>query len=187
VLVEENAYKLEELAEHDKTDITITTLPIQNEQLAYQTLVLDEVVMVVPENFLPSNFNKEKYNNYDKFTYQEIEMSQLRDVPFLLLKQGHRLRQVADEILDAENIKPKIALESISIETLYQLTTIGMGITFIPKSLIPKEDTITDQVPLYFFKLRNSAADFSMVAIYNKYRCLSIAAQKFISLIKEFQ
>jgi DNA-binding transcriptional LysR family regulator len=165
ILVEENAHKLEELAERCKTDITITNLPIQNENLVYDTLTLDEVVLAVPKNFLPIKFNTERYSDtiYDGFYHEKIEISMLKDCPFLLLKHGHKVREISDKIFNSEGIIPKITLESISIETLYGLSSIGMGVTFIPKSLISKKSI--DNMSLYFFSLENSAWQLSIANI----------------------
>ncbi|MDP4145342.1 MAG: LysR family transcriptional regulator [Bacillota bacterium] len=185
VLMEENSHKLEEMAERGKTDITIANLPIQNENLTYETLTLDEVVLAVPKDLLPDRIKRKNLAAYDRFTYEEIEISELKDCPFLLLKPGHKIRQIGDAIFEEKGIRPRVVLESVSIETLYGLTSIGMGVTFIPKSLIPKEGLNTN-TPLYFFSLRNPATNYCMVAAYNKHRHLPIAARKFISLVKDF-
>lgn len=189
-LLEENASKLHDLTEQGKIDITITNLSIENEHLTSETLTLDEIVIAIPEIFLPSNFIKEKYQAFDKLEHHKMELSHLKDCPFLLLKQGHRVRQISDTLFQDAGIKPKIIMESINIETLYRLTITNMGITFLPKSLIVKwnkEFQNPQQYPLYLFSLSNSIANYSMVAIYNKYRSLPIAARKFIALIKEIR
>ena len=189
-LVEENACKLQELTEHGKIDITIANLPIQNEHLTHETLTLDEIIIAIPITFLPANFDKEKYHAFDKLDYHKIKLSDLRDCPFLLLKQGHRVRQISDTLFQEEGIKPKIIMESINIETLYRLTITNMGITFLPKSLILKWNKESDnlqQCLIYLFSLTNSIANYGMVAIYNKYRRMPMAARKFISLIKEIR
>ena len=182
VLVEENAHKLEELAERGKTDITITNLPIQNPNLMYDTLALDEVMLAVPRNFLTTNFN----NDLDKFYQEKIDIDILKECPFLLLKPGHKVRQISDMIFNEKGISPRIVLESISIETLYELSSIGMGVTFIPKNLIPQQN-MNENTPLYFFSLESTLSNYCMVAIYNKHRHLPMAAKKFISLVKEIQ
>ncbi|MDR3602614.1 MAG: LysR family transcriptional regulator [Desulfosporosinus sp.] len=189
-LVEENALKLHDLTEQGKIDVTITNLPIENEQLTFEALTLDEIIIAIPETFLPTNFNQEKYQAFDKLEHHKIELLQLKDCPFLLLKQGHRVRQISDILFQDAGIKPKIIMESINIETLYRLTITNMGITFLPKSLILQWNKAFDnsqQYSLYLFSLSNSIANYGMVAIYNKYRSLPIAARKFIALIKEIR
>ncbi|MDQ7094874.1 LysR family transcriptional regulator [Desulfosporosinus sp. PR] len=188
-LVEENATKLYKLTELGKVDITITNTPIQNEHLIYETLTLDEIIIAIPDIYLPFKFDKNKYYHpFDKLDSHNIEISQLKECPFLFLKQGHRVRQISDAIFQEEGFKPQIIIESINIETLYRLTMENMGITFLPKSLILKWDKVENlyQYPISFFSLTNSIANYSMVVIYNKYRFLPIAARKFIYLLREF-
>lgn len=182
ILVEDNSFNLEKMLEKHKADIIIANLPIQNKNIVYETLSIDEVILVIPKNFLPNRIelNPTMCNNPIN---DEIDILELKDYPFLLLKPGHKIRQIVNTIFQENNINPKILLESVSINTLYNLASTGMGITFIPKSLIPYKD-LQSSTALYFSTLRNSDANYCMVAAYNKHSHMPITVRSLVNLLK---
>lgn len=187
LLIEEKAEKLEELADQGIVDIIISNLPIQNKDLDYEILCLDQVLLAVPENLLPISIDKSSINKDRYFVNERIDINQLQNCQFLLLQQGHRVRQITDIIFKDTNIKPNVYLESINIESLYTLASIGMGITFIPKSLATKYNSFEHKkaalFPVYFFSVSSLIANYSLVVAYSTHRNLSIPSKEFIKLL----
>ncbi len=187
VIIEENAKKLEELAEKGIVDIIILNLPIESENLDYEILYLDQVLLAVPENLLPPSINKSFINNNNNFINERININELQDYHFLLQRSGHRVRQIADNIFKNANIKPNIYLESINVESLYKLTSKGMGITFMPKSFANKYNNLeyrnSQSFPVYLFPLNSKIGNFSLVVAYSTYKDLSILSKEFITLL----
>jgi len=187
VVVEENAKKLEELAEKGIVDIIILNLPIERKNLDYEILYLDQVLLAIPENLLPSYIDRSFTNENNNFINERININELNDCHFLLQRPGHRVRQIADTIFKNSNIKPNIYLESINVESLYKLTSKGMGITFMPKSFANKYNGLeykrSQPFPVYLFPLNSEIGNFSLVVAYSTYRHLSILSKEFISLL----
>lgn len=136
ILIEENAQKLEILADRGALDIIISNLPIQNTNLDYEMLCLDQILLAIPENLLPEHVEKIESDSKMIFLNDRIDINLIKNHEFLLLREGHRIRQVSDNLFDSTGLKPKIFLESRSVETLHRLTSLGMGITFISKKYV---------------------------------------------------
>ena len=57
---------------------------------------------------------------------------------------------------EEEGVKPPVVFESANVETLYNLTVGGIGVSFVPFSFIPDTAMLTPgvrQTPVYFFSL----------------------------------
>jgi DNA-binding transcriptional LysR family regulator len=190
VLVEEKSNVLEELTLSGKTDLTIMNLPLKTDQLEYTSIRMDEILAVVPDRFLPANFDKRKYRRPDN-DGPEIDLALLRESPFILLKPGMRVRQVSESLFsDAGIHKPNIILECESIDTLFELAVRGVASSLINQSFIPRTHKGTyyylrDQLPICFLRLNNPKAKSVLAAVHRRDRYLSKAAREFISVAKE--
>ena len=119
----------------------------------------------------------------------EVDLSLLKDSPFVLLKPGMRIRQVSEGLFkDAGIHKPNIILESESIGTLFELAVRGMASSLTHHSFIPrtyKGTYFKDRLPICFLRLNNPKAKSVLAAVYLKDRYLSKSAREFISLTEE--
>ena len=99
----------------------------------------------------------------------------LESVPFILNRNGHHLRAVADRILAEAGIHPRIILESHSMDVCYQMSYYGLGISIIPDSLY------------YFYK---SSKPVHIIPLGQQYsRTIGIAYRKDMHIpfiVKEF-
>lgn len=199
VLIEEKSNALEWLTLSGKTDLwitnrpvnksqTITSFPLKTNQLEYTPFCQDEVLAVVPDRYLPADVDKRSYRRPDN-DGPAIDLSLLKESPFILLKPGMNLRQVSESMFsDAGIHKPNIVLESESSDTLFDLAVRGVACSLIHRSFIPRihqEAYRKYPLPVSFLRLDNPKAKSILAAVYLKDRYLSKAAQEFINLGKE--
>ena len=188
VLVEEISSRLEELTLKGKTDLTITNLPLRTDQLEHMPICRDEILAVVPDKYLPPQFDKKRYRSPENEA-PEIDLSLLKDSPFILLKPGMRIRLVSEDLFrDAGIGKPNIILESENIGTLFELVGRGMASSFIHQSFIPRNHKgvyVQGRLPICFLRLNNPKAKSVLAAVYQKNRYLSQAAREFIALTRK--
>lgn len=182
-LIEGTSPELEDLAIKGTTDITIMTLPpIQQNLFSYEFIMTEEILAAVPPNH--PIIKKLEKRTHDQHPYPGINLSILKDEPFILLKQDQKLHHIAANLCRQAGFKPWIILESESIEAAHALAAAGMGITFVP-------DTLTlfrkvSQYPLYF-SIEELDATRELVVAYRKGRYLSKAAHEFIDIMKCIQ
>lgn len=176
VLVEGTSPELYDLAVKGATDISIMTLPINEEHFSYEPIMEEEILLALP----PQHPSSEKFKAPKKDQpLHKINLSCLREEPFILLKQNQKLHQISTYLCEQAGFKPKIILETESVEAAHAFATAGMGITFIP-------DTIASfnrfsEHPLYF-SIEEFKATRTLVVAYRKGKYISKAAKEFINL-----
>lgn len=179
VLVEGTSSELSDLALKGSTDITVMTLPVQENLFNYESIFTEEILVAIPQNHpVKAKADYSLGNNF----FPKINLWSLREEPFILLKQHQKLHQIADYLCAQAGFKPHIILESESIEAAHALVAAGMGVTFVPDTL-PKYSNPLNR-PLYF-SVAEPRPTREMVIAYRKDRYLSGAAHEFIAKMKE--
>lgn len=159
------------------TDLTITALPVQVEGIAYEVIQYEEVLIALPPNH---RLAKNAEPN-DAGRYPRLSLSLLQEEPFILLKQGQRLRQIADELFRKAGFKPRILIETKNFDTAHALTLAGLGVTF-SLSTMGKFGQIRH--PDYFsFDLPTPSR--TIVIAYKQGKYISRITREFIDITKE--
>jgi DNA-binding transcriptional LysR family regulator len=179
VLVEGPSKELENLALKGTTDITIMTSPIQQNLFDFETIISEEVLVAIPPNHAIQK--RIDFKTINKSTYPLIQLKELRDEPFILLKKDQKLHKIATFLCEQAGFSPRIILESESIEAAHALVTAGMGITFVPETLTTFHKTSAHPLYCSLDKLRPTR---DLVIAYRKGRYLSVAAREFITNTK---
>lgn len=178
-LAEGTMAELLELAINGATDFSIMTLPIPGELMSYDPIMTEEIFVALPPNhYLCQQL---PHTHGSSSARPKLNLGMLRDEPFIILKQGQRMNQVALELCKRACFKPKIILETKNIEAAHALVAAGMGITFIPDTLVGFGN-MTER-PVYF-SLEDLQPTRTIVIAYRKGRYLSKAARKFIAMTK---
>jgi len=184
-LVEESSTTIETLLEKEIIDLGILNLPVHNHQLLYETLLIDHVILAIPNAFLSPKLIT-SYPLTSSHLLESVDLKDFKDFPFLLLKPGHRVEFISRKILETENITPNIYIQSSSIDTLCEFCLLGHGITFVPRHIAYKKFNVPN-IPVSLFDLQGHHTDYSMVALYNKKFPLTLAMKSFIHTIRTCQ
>lgn len=179
ILFEGTSNELENLAMKGTTDLTLMTSPIQQNNFDFETIMSEEILVVLPPNHPLQN--KVHYKTNDKSIRPLINLKELRDESFILLKKDQKLHKIATYLCEQAGFSPRIILESESIEAAHALVTAGMGITFVPDTL-----TLFREAPPYplYCSLEEARPTRDLVVAYRKGRYLSVAAKEFIANTK---
>ncbi|MBH5317899.1 LysR family transcriptional regulator [Paenibacillus sp. GSMTC-2017] len=169
VLVEETTAKLEQLTASGGTDLSLLSLPLIDSSLSWEPYLEEEICVAVPAQH-PLASRKEP-----------IEISELKDEPFIGLKRGQGFRQITVELCEASGFTPQIVFESSNIETVQSLVAGGMGIALVPQMLTRSKGA--DFAPTYL--TLTSKPTRTLVVASRKGRYLSKAAQAFIETLNQ--
>jgi LysR family hydrogen peroxide-inducible transcriptional activator len=177
VLVEETSSRLEHLTSNGQTDICLLTLPLHEPSLTFQSLIDEEIWLALPTQH-PLIEDSLKFKKKDQAT---IQIKDLENEPFIVLKKGQGFRQITEELCLAAGFQPKIVFESSNIDTVQSLVAAGMGIAFVPSMIARKQGSpfTPAYVPLHEKPHR------TLVIAYRKGRYLSKAAEAFIETLLE--
>jgi len=108
---------------------------------------------------------------------QTLSLKDLRDQPFLLLRDGHCFRDTAVSACDRARLHPQIVFESGQFSSLLSMVGAGMGVSIVPEMAIDKK-TACRYVPI-----ADEHAVRTIGAAVLRGRSLTRAHQSFLSLL----
>lgn len=179
-LCENTTICLEELAQNDKTDVSISLLPIDKNIFSYEKLFEERLLLAVPPKH--SICIKHKLIPGDFLNPPLINLSELNYTPFILMERGQKLHHTLLNLCHDANFIPQIKLITQSMETAQALAGAGIGAALLPHTLV--QSLQSNPAPCYL-KL-SSRPTRKAIIIWRKNRYLSKAAQKFIYQLKDF-
>jgi LysR family transcriptional regulator, hydrogen peroxide-inducible genes activator len=105
---------------HEGTaDMAIVALPVQGAELETTELFSERFFAVLPED-------------HPRAKQKSIRLANLRDEPFLLLKEGHCFRDGLIAACRESRIRPSVAFESGQFSTILAMVSAGMGVSAVP-------------------------------------------------------
>lgn len=172
-LIEDTSANLEMLTATGQADVSLLSLPLQEQSLDYTKIIEEDIWLCVPQDHRLTKQKKEP--NY------RVALSELQEEDFIVLKQGQGFRQIVMELCASAGFTPNIVFESSNIDTVQSLVAAGMGIAFVPKMVARTEGELT---PAYL-PIAGKNTSRTLVIAYKKERYLSKAAKAFISTVTE--
>ncbi|MDP4145871.1 MAG: LysR family transcriptional regulator [Bacillota bacterium] len=174
IVVEEDVtMQLEEMLLSGKIDIAILNLPIQHDKILYETISVERIFLVAPQDhWICSKAALDKQHGFN--------FSCLKDEKFVLLEQGQRTRLIADEIFHKAQFKPNVLLEIRNLDTAYRIAAAGMGFTFVPENVIWLLNT-----KQYNNNFLIDDMNFTFVIAYRRGEYITKAMDEFIAIAKE--
>lgn len=170
VLIEETSANLEQLTASGQADISLLSLPLVEDALACETLIEEEIMLAVPKQHPLA----QKLNG-------PINLTSIKDEPFITLKKGQGFRQIALDLCRQNGFEPRIVFESSNIETVQSLTASGMGIAFVPHMV--SRSAWSELAPVYLPIAGRPTR--TLVVAYRKGRYLSKAVEAFLQTFRE--
>jgi DNA-binding transcriptional LysR family regulator len=171
-LLEDSSMNLEKLTASGQTDLSLLSLPLEIPTLAYEVLGEERIDLAVPpEHSLASR----------SASGIRTALEELRDEPFIVLKEGQGFRKMTVELCRAAGFEPRIVFESNNMETVQSLVATGMGVTLVPHFIAraPRSEF----VPVYL-PLADPVPSRTLVVAYRRGRYLSNAAEAFMETFR---
>lgn len=157
----------------------------ENKELTFIDIKIDPVVMVVQDAVLKT-YCADSYEHIIRHAEEGVDISEVRNCPLLMYPLESHTRQALEKLFEEKGILPNIAMQSESVETLYSLAIMGMGISFCPEMYLPLlSQNNPTQAKVHFIPLKAHSTASRMGLAYRKDRQLSDADKKFIVLIQE--
>lgn len=172
VLVEETSANLTQLTAEGRTDLSLLSLPLQEQSLEYELLIEEEILLAVPPGHPAARLAGDGGT---------VDLARFRDEPFIVLKKGQGLRQTAIDFCLEAGFTPRIVFESSNIETVQSLVAAGMGVAFVPAMVERGKWSVTS--PAYLSV--SSRPTRTLVIARRKGRYVSKAAEAFIASMLE--
>ena len=179
ILKEDTTRQLEELALNGQTDFSISLSPINPKLFDYEELFQEELLLALPPHH-PLCIKLQRQPG-DYHNPPPIKLQDIHDTPFILMDQGQKLHRTLFELCNNAHFKPRILLETQSMNAAQALVGAGMGAALLPDTLVRASNL--NKNPCYFSLA--PAPVRTVIVAYSKGRYLSKAAVAFIKLMKE--
>lgn len=187
-LLEDSAGRLLEDLQNGMLDFVLDNNVL--DEGAYERVALKEehLVLAVPRGFA-INDRLEKYqiavesikdSSYLKEEVKAVDLKEFSEEPFILLKQENDTRERAVLICKENKFEPKIIFELDQQMTSYNITTSGMGISFISDTLIVKMPANPNVV---YYKLKGEHTRRKIYFYWKKGRYVSRPMEEFLRIV----
>ncbi len=187
-VVEASTRSLESELDSGTIDIMIGFKPFMLEQAETIDLITEHLFLVAPKDMLKEYLGPDYQKTLAAYN-KEPDIRVFRDLPFVLLKKGDRIRAIIDAEFGKANMIPDIKLETGNVQTAFSLASEGIGLTFIPELYLHNPFIISgdDNSPLRgkIDILPFTAASSTIAIGYHSDRYLNEAAKSFIELAKQ--
>ncbi len=163
-LVQGPAHEITQRVLDGQIDIAITAPRPAAPEFAWRRLYVDELCLAVPHGHRLAGRTR-------------LRLSAAKGEPFIALAAQAGLRQLTDELLAEDNIKPEIVFEATEIPAVEGLVAAGFGVAVIP---VPRDGgpAKTVHVPL-----SNEGAKREVGLVWDKSRELSPPAARFAAFL----
>jgi DNA-binding transcriptional LysR family regulator len=133
-LIEENSFELKKTLLSGELDLAIMHMSPLNELSSNTKL---EFIILLKDPFLLATRKQHPLKKYSRMVnglpYPEVDIKRFIDEPFILIRNGQKIREVSELIFQRANFYPhNVTLVTKSFETARRLACMGMGVTFVP-------------------------------------------------------
>ena len=184
-IFEGSTEKLEDDLDKGQIDILIGFSPFLLETAEYMPLIREKMYLVAQKELLRDSFGERTESVLAAYR-KKPDITVFRDIPFVLLKKGDRIRSLVDQEFAQRRIDPVIKLETANIQTAFCLAAEGVGLTVCPEMYL-KSGYVVAGIADYGLRRKVEILPFfsgditDTIAIgYNRTRYLSRMAQDFI-------
>ena len=189
---EDSSQMLESLLERGEIDVMIGFAPFRIGRAKLFPLMKDRLHLVIPKSLLRNHWNTDGQIEARLSAFRaEHDISLFRDFPFVMLKEGDRIRTIMDQVFKNAHIKPLIKFETNNTQTAMALAAEGIGIAVCPELYLGSNYVASGTAGAYIRRLVEVCPLFDdslsdTIAIgYNKDRYCSKIAESFIRLCLE--
>jgi LysR family transcriptional regulator, hydrogen peroxide-inducible genes activator len=118
-VVEEITPILLEWLHTGRVDLVVLALPVRRTELASEELFREPLFAALPEG-------------HRLASRTSLALSEIREDPFLLLKEGHCFRENALSACRRSRVNPNVVFESGQFSTIISMVATGMGVSVVP-------------------------------------------------------
>lgn len=174
--VEHNSRQLKEDVRKGSVDFAVVPLLKGFEEFACEALFEEEVLLVTKKGVLD-----ESYYTLTGDGKRVIWFDKLRDQKFILLKNGHGMRDAINVLFGVYDYEPNIFMETTNNETAFRLATAGLGITIVPKMCI---NTLKQLNDIDIYKISESGLKWKIGAVFRKNSYVNLLAKECVAMIR---
>lgn len=189
ILVEQSTVLREKL-ERGIVDIAIDNALTRTPENCYIPFLQERILLGVPEGFAVN----EKYGDCrlqpeqvqdpgcDYETLPKVSVKAFREQPFILLKSGNKMRQIADSIFEEAGIDPERSFAFDQLMTSISFAENGFGCCFLTDTILRYVGLCKN---LVYYQPDTAFCERTLYIMHRKNRYLTAASRAFIDFLQE--
>lgn len=180
ILFEQNKINGETLVENDEVDFALVTTPLKKPEIFNSQFICQENILLglPPEHPYNKNYTNIEFENEE---IPKVDLKIFKDDKFILLTKNQKMYKIAQELCKCAGFRPQVILQTPLLTTSYSLMKEGVGLAFIPSTLLKK---INKEDRKFIYLIDNFFPKREIVLIYKKNLKLSVFKNIFIEFIK---
>ncbi|MBV9322484.1 MAG: LysR family transcriptional regulator [Chloroflexi bacterium] len=160
------------LLEDGELDLAVVIQPIRHPALETHPLLEEELLLVVPR----------KHHLATEHGHQRVRISQLREEPFVLLREGaYDLRDQTLAACRRAGFEPRVALDGGEMDSMLRFVAAGIGLAILPAMVVSDLEATDSPVVLRRLQPRLTRA---LVIARRRDRYFSAAAREFTTVLE---
>lgn len=136
-LIEQGSATLERYLHDGACDLALITTVPSYDDLVYDLLETEEVMLVVPKGHRLSA----KYQDGASIDIDEVALER-----FVALKHGHSVRQAQEDLFRRSRVHPELLLETDSLEAAKRIAASGAALMFCPNVYVEQTPEVRQRV-----------------------------------------
>ena len=188
ILVEQSTVLYEKL-EKGLVDIAIDNVLEEGPEYNYIPMLREQILIGVPES---SGINR-RYSDYqisaetirdpecDYGKLPRLNMSVFRNEPFILLKHGNKMRQIADRIFAESGVEPRVVFSFDQLMTSISFAEAAFGCCFLTDTILRYVGPCKE---ICYYLPDTAQKDRMLYIMHRKNKYLSFASWEFIAFMK---
>lgn len=177
-LEETESNKLDKLLINGEADIAIFNYSRNNSMLDCELIKDEEITLAVSRNHPLANEGKQ----IEECKFPWIDIKRFKEDNFVINYAEQKSGEMAENVFDKLNIKPKVILKTRSVECAIRLASYGFGVSFASETHLKYIDL--EKPPIYF-SIGDPKITTNLFAVYRKNSYLPQYVQDYINIVKE--
>lgn len=166
-------------------DIVIDNKMLTDEGITAEHYAREHILLAVPRKFIEGSdllalgMTREDVRASEMIERPAPPISAFAHLPFVLLNSENDTGKRAEKLFKKHGISPRVLFRLDQQVTAYNISSSGLGISFVSDTLVKRSDASND---LLYFTLDGDIAERSIYFYRKKNRYQSIACRRFIEL-----
>ena len=150
-------------------DVEITTISTPDPAVEWRPLLVEPPVLAVARDH--------------PVAAAEVRLADVRDEPFVMLRNSYSLRQVSEDLCQEAGFQPRVAFEGEDLTTIEGFVGAGLGVAIVPASGHPVGEA--NDGPIRWLRLLDQGATRVVGVAWSSQRRLLPAAQRFLDATRK--
>jgi DNA-binding transcriptional LysR family regulator len=179
-ITEANSWELEDMILNNETDLAFFNLPVRKDNIDYDIISHEEVLLVMSEK----NPLSEKGIKKKGLNYPWMDLRLLKNQGLILQVPGQRTRNTVDQLFKTAKMVPEnILLETSNIRASVELTARNYGVCFVTETHLRHID-LAEKLRYFSVGNPNTTVDFAVA--YRKGSYIPYHAREYIKIVRDF-